>query len=49
MGGAIVGGAGQFPGQDEIISREVIAKLKGRATMVGRLEDLFGLAAPTAS
>jgi apoptosis-inducing factor 2 len=43
------GGAGQFPGQDEIISREVIAELKGRDMMVDRFEELFGLAAATAS
>jgi len=43
------GGAGQFPGQDELISREVIAELKGRDMMVGRFEELFGLAAATAS
>ena len=38
------GGAGQFAGQDEIISREVIAELKGRDLMVDRFAELFGLA-----
>jgi NADH dehydrogenase FAD-containing subunit len=39
------GGAGQFPGQDEIIGREVIADLKGRDMMVDRFSELFGLTA----
>ena len=43
------GGAGQFPGQDEIIGHSVIADLKGRDMMVDRFEELFGLAAATAS
>jgi hypothetical protein len=42
------GGAGQFPGQDEIIGRETIAELKGRDMMVDRFAELFGLAAATA-
>jgi NADH dehydrogenase FAD-containing subunit len=50
MGTAIVvpigptGGAGQFPGQVEIVGREVVADVKGRDMMVGRLAALFGLA-----
>jgi len=42
------GGAGQFPGQDEIVGRETIAELKGRDLMVDRFAELFGLAAVTA-
>jgi NADH dehydrogenase FAD-containing subunit len=38
------GGAGQFPGQDEIVGREVIAEVKGRDMMVDRFTELFGLA-----
>jgi NADH dehydrogenase FAD-containing subunit len=38
------GGAGQFPGQDEIVGREVIAEAKGRDLMVARFGDLFKLA-----
>ena len=50
MGTAIVvpigpsGGAGQFPGQDEVVGREVVADLKGRDMMVDRFAGLFGLA-----
>ena len=50
MGTAIVvpigptGGAGQFPGQDEIVGREVVADVKGRDMMVDRFAALFGLA-----
>jgi apoptosis-inducing factor 2 len=39
------GGAGQFPGQDDIVGREVIAEVKGRDMMVDRFGELFGLAA----
>jgi apoptosis-inducing factor 2 len=39
------GGAGQFPGQDEVVGAEVIAQVKGRDMMVDRFGDLFGLAA----
>jgi hypothetical protein len=39
------GGAGQFPGQDEIVGREVISELKGRHMGVDRFTELFGLAA----
>jgi apoptosis-inducing factor 2 len=51
MGVAIVvpigptGGAGQFPGQNEIVGRETIAEVKGRDLMVDRFSELFGLAA----
>jgi apoptosis-inducing factor 2 len=38
------GGAGQFPGQDEIVGREVIAEAKGRDMMVDQFGELFGLA-----
>jgi apoptosis-inducing factor 2 len=50
MGTAIVvpigptGGAGQFPGQDEIVGREVVAEVKGRDMMVDPFAALFGLA-----
>jgi apoptosis-inducing factor 2 len=50
MGTAIVvpigptGGAGQFPGQSEIVGREVVADVKGRHLMVDRYAQLFGLA-----
>ena len=40
------GGAGQFPGQDEVVGRETIAEMKGREMGVGRFSELFGLAAP---
>jgi NADH dehydrogenase FAD-containing subunit len=42
------GGAGQFPGQDEIVGRETIAEVKGRELMVDRYRELFGLATPAA-
>jgi NADH dehydrogenase FAD-containing subunit len=38
------GGAGQFPGQDEIVGRDVISEAKGRDLMVERFGDLFKLA-----
>jgi NADH dehydrogenase FAD-containing subunit len=38
------GGAGQFPGQDEIVGREVISDLKGRDMGVDRFAELFNLA-----
>jgi apoptosis-inducing factor 2 len=38
------GGAGQFPGQSEIVSREVVADVKGRHLMVDKFAQLFGLA-----
>ncbi|HEY1989011.1 MAG TPA: FAD-dependent oxidoreductase [Acidimicrobiales bacterium] len=42
------GGAGQFPGQDGIVPREVIADVKGRDMMVDRFSQLFGMAAAAA-
>jgi NADH dehydrogenase FAD-containing subunit len=42
------GGAGQFPGQDEIVGSETIAEVKGRELMVDRYGELFGLATPAA-
>jgi len=38
------GGAGQFPGQDEIVGADVISDVKGRDMMVDRFQELFGLA-----
>jgi NADH dehydrogenase FAD-containing subunit len=38
------GGAGQFPGQDEIVGPDVVAELKGRDMMVDRFAEFFGLA-----
>ena len=43
------GGAGQFPGEDEIAGRETIAERKGREMGVERLRERFGLAAPEAA
>jgi NADH dehydrogenase FAD-containing subunit len=43
------GGAGQFPGQDEIVGREVIADMKGRDMGVDRFSELFGRAAVATS
>jgi pyruvate/2-oxoglutarate dehydrogenase complex dihydrolipoamide dehydrogenase (E3) component len=42
------GGAGQFPGEDEIEGREATAERKGREMGVERLRERFGLAAPVA-
>jgi apoptosis-inducing factor 2 len=42
------GGAGQFPGQAEIVGRETIAELKGRDLMVDRYGEIFGLATSAA-
>jgi NADH dehydrogenase FAD-containing subunit len=42
------GGAGQFPGQDEIVGRETISEVKGRDLMVDQFGEVFGLAASTA-
>src|SRR3981081_839539 len=39
------GGAGQFPGQDDVVGRGAIAEMKGRELGVGRLSEFFGLAA----
>jgi NADH dehydrogenase FAD-containing subunit len=38
------GGAGQFPGQDEIVGREVISEMKGRHMGVDPIAELFNLA-----
>jgi NADH dehydrogenase FAD-containing subunit len=43
------GGAGQFPGQDEIAGPEIIAERKGREMGVERLRERFGLATPAAA
>jgi NADH dehydrogenase FAD-containing subunit len=40
------GGSGQFPGEDGIAGREVIAERKGREMGVERLRQRFGLAVP---
>src|SRR6202163_2590925 len=37
------GGAGQVPGQDEVVGRETIAEVKGRELMVDRYSEFFGL------
>ena len=42
------GGAGQFPGQDDIVGSETIAELKGRNLMVDRYGEFFGLATAAA-
>jgi NADH dehydrogenase FAD-containing subunit len=41
------GGAGQFPGQDEIVGRDVISEVKGRDMMVDRFAEVFGLETST--
>ncbi len=38
------GGAGQFPGGDGIVGREVVSDVKGRDMMVDRFAELFDLA-----
>jgi apoptosis-inducing factor 2 len=42
------GGAGQFPGQDEIVGKETISEAKGKHMMVEQFGELFGLAPSTA-
>jgi NADH dehydrogenase FAD-containing subunit len=42
------GGAGQFPGQDEIVGRETISEVKGRDMMVSQFGEAFGLPATSA-
>ena len=37
------GGSGQLPGQDDLVSREMVATLKGRDMMVDRYAEIFGL------
>jgi NADH dehydrogenase FAD-containing subunit len=39
------GGAGQFPGQDQIVGPETISEVKGRDMMVDQFGEVFGLAA----
>jgi NADH dehydrogenase FAD-containing subunit len=41
------GGAGQFPGEDEIVGPETIAEMKGREMGVARLRERFGLVPET--
>jgi len=43
------GGAGQFPGQDEIAGRETISEVKGRDLMVDQFGEVLGLATSTAT
>jgi NADH dehydrogenase FAD-containing subunit len=38
------GGAGQYPGQDDILGAEMVSDLKGREMGVDRFAELFGLA-----
>jgi NADH dehydrogenase FAD-containing subunit len=42
------GGAGQFPGQNEIVGRETISEVKGRDLMVDQFGEVLGLARSTA-
>ena len=42
------GGAGQFPGQDEIVGSETISEVKGRDLMVDQFGEVFGLVTSTA-
>ena len=37
------GGSGQVAGQDELVSAETVAQLKGRDLLIGRYGELFGL------
>jgi hypothetical protein len=41
------GGAGQFPGEDDIAGPETIAERKGREMGVARLRERFGLVLET--
>jgi len=38
------GGAGQFPGQDDILGAEMVSDMKGREMGIDRFAELFGLA-----
>jgi NADH dehydrogenase FAD-containing subunit len=38
------GGSGQLPGQDELASREMVSKAKGRDFMVARYAEILGVA-----
>ncbi|MGE0794977.1 MAG: FAD-dependent oxidoreductase, partial [Acidimicrobiia bacterium] len=40
------GGAGQFPGQDQILGPDVIARVKGQALNVERFAERFGIVPP---
>ena len=40
------GGAGQFPGQDDIVGPNVVADVKGRAMLVEASAALFDAPAP---
>jgi NADH dehydrogenase FAD-containing subunit len=42
------GGAGQFPGQDDVVGPATISAAKGRDMMVDQFGEVFGLAAPAA-
>jgi NADH dehydrogenase FAD-containing subunit len=42
------GGAGQFPGQVQIVGRQTISEVKGRDLMVDQFGEVFGLATSTA-
>jgi NADH dehydrogenase FAD-containing subunit len=43
------GGSGQLPGQEDLVSREMVATLKGRDLMVDRYGEFFGPASPVAT
>ncbi|HEX4218313.1 MAG TPA: FAD-dependent oxidoreductase, partial [Acidimicrobiales bacterium] len=43
-----LGGAGQFPGQDEIVGPDVVSEVKGRDMMVDKFQELFSLAVAVA-
>jgi apoptosis-inducing factor 2 len=43
------GGAGQFPGQDEVVGRETISEVKGKGMMVDQFGEFLGLSSSTAS
>jgi hypothetical protein len=43
------GGAGQFPGQDDIVGAEVISNVKGQHMGVEPFTELFGLATAATS
>ena len=43
------GGSGQLPGQEDLVSREMVATLKGRDLMVDRYAEFFGPASPVST
>ena len=43
------GGSGQLPGQEDLVSPEMVATLKGRDLMVDRYGELFGTATPAST